>query len=50
MSSDSTTLTTEDPGDPCSSYQWSVVFCFMMVLALLVWAGAIALVCLISTQ
>ena len=26
-----------DPGDPCNSYAWSVVFCFIMALSLLTW-------------
>lgn len=32
-----------DPGDPCNSYEWSIVFCFVMVLAILAWLAAAAL-------
>lgn len=27
----------EDPEDPCNSYQWSVVYCFMMAVAIISW-------------
>jgi len=33
----------QDPEDPCNSYQWSVVYCFMFVLSLLLWTAAISL-------
>jgi len=33
-----------DPGDPCNSYEWSIVFCFIMALAIIAWLIAIALV------
>jgi len=33
-----------DPGDPCNSYEWSVVFCFIMALAIIAWLVAIALI------
>lgn len=36
-----TTNTQEDPGDPCNSYEWSIVFCFTMVLSLIAWSVAI---------
>ena len=32
-------------GDPCHSYTWSILFCVVMVLALLAWMVALALVC-----
>jgi len=33
-----------DPGDPCNSYEWSVVFCFIMTLSIITWLIAIAVV------
>ena len=35
-----------EAGDPCHSYTWSILFCIVMVLALLAWVVALALVCL----
>merc|ERR1712168_47737 len=34
-----------DPGDPCNSYDWSIVFCLVMVLSILSWlvTGAMTL-------
>jgi len=33
-----------DPGDPCNSYEWSVVFCFIMTLSIITWLIAIAVI------
>jgi len=33
-----------DPGDPCNSYEWSVVFCFIMTLSIIAWLVAIAVI------
>ena len=38
---------TTEAGDPCHSYTWSILFCVVMVLALLAWIIALALVCII---
>ena len=39
---------TTEAGDPCHSYTWSILFCVVMVLALLAWIIALALVCIIT--
>merc|ERR1711892_160978 len=41
----STGANPSDPGDPCNSYEWSIVFCFIMSLSIVTWfiAGAMTL-------
>jgi len=33
-----------DPGDPCNSHEWSIVFCFIMSLSIVAWLVAIAMI------
>jgi len=40
--SSSSEINPSDPGDPCNNHDWSVVFIFMMVLAIIAWFGAAA--------
>ena len=47
MSGNSSVDNVSDPGDPCNSYEWSVVFCFIMTLSIIAWLVAIAVVSII---
>jgi len=44
MSSNGTGENVSDPGDPCNSHEWSIVFCFIMSLSIIAWLIAIAVI------
>ena len=47
MEKDSSNITghnASDPGDPCNSFEWTIVFCFVMSLSIITWLGSIAVV------
>eukprot|EP00092_Neocalanus_flemingeri_P031052 GFUD01033732.1.p1 GENE.GFUD01033732.1~~GFUD01033732.1.p1 ORF type:complete len:321 (+),score=59.67 GFUD01033732.1:139-1101(+) len=44
MSSKEAGENVSDPGDPCNSYEWSIVFCLIMTLSIVAWIMAIIVI------